>query len=62
MVYAEISDDNSTDPLATVDIDSRPDAIRNNDAGGAVNTASDNVVTGVGVDKLGVEEWHSRAM
>ncbi|HLO55671.1 MAG TPA: SdrD B-like domain-containing protein, partial [Saprospiraceae bacterium] len=52
--YAEISDDNSVDPLATVDIDSRPDATKTNDAGGAVNTPSDNVVTGVGVNKLGV--------
>jgi uncharacterized repeat protein (TIGR01451 family) len=54
LVYAEISRDNSADPLATVDIDSRPDVIRNNDAGGAVNSPSDNVVTGVGVNKLGV--------
>ncbi|MEZ4909661.1 MAG: SdrD B-like domain-containing protein [Saprospiraceae bacterium] len=51
--YAEISDDNSVDPLATVDIDSRPDVTKTNDAGGAVNTASDDVVTGVGVDKTG---------
>jgi len=54
LVYAEISDDQSVDPLATVDIDSRPDATMINDAGGAVNTTSDDVVTGIGVNRFGV--------
>ncbi len=53
LVYAEISRDNSTDPNVTTDIDSRPDNNRDNDSGGAVNTDSDNVVTGVGIDRNG---------
>ena len=48
--YVEISDDNSVDPVVTTDIDSAPDATKTNDAGGKVETTSDDIVTGIGVD------------
>lgn len=46
----EISDDNPVSPSGQdlVDIDSDPDQIRTNDAGGAVETGSDDVVNGDG--------------
>ena len=53
VVYGEISKDHSVEPSVTTDIDSRPDATKTNDAGGAVNTTSDDVITGVGVDRNG---------
>ena len=49
--YVEISDDNSVDPVVTTDIDSAPDATKTNDAGGKVETTSDDIVTGIGVDR-----------